>query len=126
MAIDIGVMPATDAAPITGGETGGMPPTIADSGAVPMLEDNPETGLAASGVLDGTVPAAAETAAGLADAVARVTAYYAAIDHGDLVTAYALWGDGGTQTSVGLYVLRATADGRDWRIVDARLRPLQP
>lgn len=152
-----------------------MPPSV-DDGLAPLLEDNPETGLAAPGALDDARTDPGTATARVDDAVARVQAYYGAIDRGDLVSAYALWGDGGAasgqspaqfangfadvaairvtpgeataagagdrvdvpvtvtstrrdgseQTSVGLYVLRATADGRDWRIVDARLRPLQP
>lgn len=176
VAIDVGPMPPGDITTFESVEDAGatMPGSV-DTASVPMLEDNPETGLAATGVFDGTL-SAADQASGVADAVARVARYYGAINRGDLVAAYALWGDGGaasgqtpeqfatgfadvaairvapgeataagtgdrvdvpvtvtttrrdgsTQTSVGLYVLRATADGRDWRIVDARLRPLQP
>ncbi len=147
-------------------------PALASDG-MPLLEDNPETGLLAPAAAGPTSTTAAGS--GVADAVAQVTRYYTAIDRGDLTPAYALWGDGGaasgrtpeqfatgfadisaitvtpgeatlastgdrvdvpvtvtstrrdgrTQTSVGLYVLRATADSREWRIADASLRPLQ-
>ena len=64
-----------------------LPP---DASLLPPLEDNPETGLAASG---DELPVTGEPTP--ADAVAVVRDYYAAIDGGDHARAYALWSDGG-------------------------------
>lgn len=76
-----------------GGEPPPPPPLFpADERfGMPLLEDNPETGLGAASAAEGA-PAREPTAADAAEALRQ---YYAALAARDFVKAYGLWSDGG-------------------------------
>lgn len=75
------------------------PPLPPDMQAPPLVDANPEAGLlpgtVAAPSIDATMPS---EDTGVAEAVAVVDAYYAAIDAGDFDRAYALWADGGSRS----------------------------
>lgn len=81
---------------------GGEPPPPAPLFAaderfgMPLLEDNPETGLGEAGaVADGSATGAGAAEPTPADAAAVLRQYYAAIAAGDHARAHGLWSDGG-------------------------------